>query len=260
MHTMTRFIRRLMLLSALFLLVLQPARAEDLFNTGPTTIIITYRTTPGDRVALRDYMQRLGLQQFEQWKSAGTMKDYRVFFNRYVDNDNWDMMVVLSFTRYADVARWHEIERTNPAGLAVTALAKVSSIATTPSDLLRTRRGTQQSDKPVYVILPYDYNVSTKDYISYLDNYVAPQYDGWLDEGVMANYDLYLARYGSARFWSALFILEYRNDEALGSRDKVLEKVRARLRDNPSWKAISESKQNVRVGRQYVIADELKLR
>jgi hypothetical protein len=259
MQAFAIFARRCLLMAMLFLCAAHAAQADDLFDTGPTSLIITYRTAPADRLALRDYLQREGLRQFEQWKGAGAMKDYRVFFNRYVDNDNWDMMLVLSFARYADVARWHEIERASPAGLSLQALAKVLSIVTTPSDLLRSRSAARASDQPVFVILPYDYTVSTKEYISYLDSYVAPQYDGWLEEGVMAKYDLYLARYGSARFWSALFILEYRNDEALGSRDKVLAKVRARLRDNPAWKAISDSKQNVRVGRQYVIADELKL-
>ena len=261
MQTTFSFLRRLLLAAALCVFAAQAARAADLFDTGPTSLIITYRTAPAERVALREFMQASGLRQFEQWRSAGVMKDYRVFFSRYADGDNWDMMAVLSFARYADVTRWHEIERNSPAGLPPAALAKVSAIVTTPSDLLRSRGTAQHSaDRPVYVILPYDYTVSTKEYISYLDNYVAPQYDGWLDEGVMSQYELYLARYGSARFWSALFILKYSSDEALGSRDRVLEKVRARLRNIPAWKAISDSKQNVRVGRQYVIADELTLR
>ncbi|MCX7173986.1 MAG: hypothetical protein NT159_08680 [Proteobacteria bacterium] len=232
----------------------------DRVSDGPTSMIMTYRTAPANRAALRKYMQGTGLRQFQRWKTSGVMRGYRVFFNRYADNDNWDMMTVLTFERYADVAKWNEVERRSPAGLGRQALAWTNSISTTPADLMRSKSTQQEAESPAYVILPYDYNVSTNDYIAYLDGYVVPQYDGWLDEGVMTKYDLYLARYGSARFWSALFILEYRNEEALGSRDKVLAKVRARLREIPSWKAISDSKQNVRVARQYVIADELKLR
>jgi hypothetical protein len=231
----------------------------DRVNDGPTTTIMTYKTAPSNRAALRQYMQKKGLPQFQRWKTSGVVGDYRVFLNRYVDNENWDMLIVLTFNKYADVAKWNAVERDNPAGLSKQALMWTTSINTTPSDLMHSKSAQQAPENPVYVILPYDYSVSTQEYLAYLEAYVAPQYDGWLDEGIMTKYDLYLARYGNARFWSALFILEYRNDEALGKRDKVMAKVRARLREIPSWKAISDSKQNIRVGRQYVIAEELKL-
>jgi len=37
-------------------------------------------------------------------------------------------------------------------------------------------------------------------------------------------------------------------------------KVRARLKENPKWKAISDSKKNVRVEKQPVIADPMAAR
>ncbi|HCG53574.1 MAG TPA: hypothetical protein DEX10_09265 [Betaproteobacteria bacterium] len=52
-------------------------------------------------------------------------------------------------------------------------------------------------------------------------------------------------------------VLEYKDDAALGLREKTIAKVRASLRENPAWKAISDNKQNVRVGRAYIMADPL---
>ena len=56
-----------------------------------------------------------------------------------------------------------------------------------------------------------------------------------------------------------MLVLEYRNDAALGHRDAVMAQVRAHLAaTNPTWKAASENKKGIRVGRQYMIADQLR--
>lgn len=74
---------------------------------------------------------------------------------------------------------------------------------------------------------------------------------------MIASYGIYLGRYAVDRHWSALLVLEYKDDAALGLREKTIAKVRTSLRENPAWKAISDNKQNVRVGRAYIMADPL---
>jgi len=110
----------------------------------------------------------------------------------------------------------------------------------------------------VFLIIPYDYLVSTPEYLNYVRAYVKAQYDGWIDEKVLAAYEIYLGRFPVSRYWSALMILEYKDEEALGVREQTTAKVREKLRENAEWKKIHESKQNVRVTRQYVMADLLK--
>jgi len=53
-------------------------------------------------------------------------------------------------------------------------------------------------------------------------------------------------------------ILEYKDEASLGIREQTSTRARVKLRENPAWKAIHESKQNVLVTRQYVLADLLK--
>jgi hypothetical protein len=81
-----------------------------------------------------------------------------------------------------------------------------------------------------------------------------------MEEGVLASYGIYLARYPAGRPWQSLLVLEYKSDQALGARDAAVAKVRARLKENPKWKAISDSKKNVRVERSPVIADSIAAR
>jgi hypothetical protein len=54
-----------------------------------------------------------------------------------------------------------------------------------------------------------------------------------------------------------MVLLEYKNDAALGQREAVVARVRARLKDNPEWKAISDEKKKIRNEKQLVIADPL---
>jgi len=131
-----------------------------------------------------------------------------------------------------------------------------TAIHTNPADLHFT--GGEPSPNGVFLIIPYDYLTSTAEYIKYVGAYIKPQYDGWIGEKVLASYQIYLGRFPVSRYWSALMILEYKDEAALGTREKTTAKVRVRLREDPAWKAIHESKDKVRVTRQYVLADLLK--
>jgi hypothetical protein len=138
-------------------------------------------------------------------------------------------------------------------------LPLVTSAVTSSLDLART--GASKSPavrgKSVWFLIPYDYVVSTDDYVKYLDTYVIPQTDGWVGEDVLASYSMYISRYSIGRAWSSMFVLEYRDAAAFGRREATVAKVRAKLKSNPAWLAASENKQKIRTEKQTIIAEEL---
>jgi hypothetical protein len=230
---------------------------ESVDDTGPTGLIITYKSAPNKRTDLREYVSRTGQQRFQKLKDSNLLKDYRILFSRYVDADSWDVMVLLSFARYTDVGRWKDVERATPAGLTEEGLALTSAISTYPADLIRHDSSAAPTGKSVFFVIPYDYIIPELDYVKYADGYVVPQMKGWIEEGVLTSYRLYLSRYPNLRPWGSMLVLEYKNDEAFGLRDKTVAKVRARLQGDPAWKALNENKRQVRVEKQAVIADEI---
>jgi hypothetical protein len=232
------------------------ALAADTRDGGPLGLVITYQTTPGNRVALRQQMEQVDLRQFQKWKDEGVLQDYRVLFSRYVDTNNWDMLAFIRFAKYSDLERWKRIEQSNPAGLSSKVLALTTSIVTVPVDLARAQSLFRARDS-VFMVIPYHPLVPMGEYLNYVDGYVLPQVEGWLSEGVLAGYGLLLVRYTSDRPWESLLMLEYTSDQGLGAREATVAKVRNRLKDNPKWKAISDGKKEVRVEKQAVIADVL---
>jgi hypothetical protein len=226
---------------------------------GPLALTITYRCEPRNRAALRERMATTGVREFEKWKREGILKDYRILFNSYLDSDTFDMMALLSFGKYADVDRWRDIEKRVPGGLSRETLELVTSAVTTPLDMVRQGASANpvQRGHSVYFIIPYDYVVSTDEYVKYLDTYVVPQVNGWLAENVLATYGIYLGRYATSRPWASLFVLEYRDAAAFGLREATVTKVREKLKSDSAWLAASENKQKIRVEKQTVIAEEL---
>lgn len=248
-------------LAALILLgahALARAADPDPRMSGPRSLLIAYHTAPANREKLRSYMLGTGLKDFAQWKRDGAITDYHVYFNRYVDSDNWDMFASVTLAAQNGTARWAQIEANHPAGLGETAIALTTSVHTTVADLMRSKAKPAKNGKPpVYLMIPYDYLVSVNDYIKYVDAYVLPQTDGWVDENVLSGYGFYLSRYPAGRPWSAMFVFEYADEDGLGARDVTVAKVRERLKQNPDWKAIADNKHNVRAEKQPVVADEL---
>jgi len=233
-----------------------PTRAADPRASGPRALVITYHTTPANRIAFRKELDE-SARQWQRWKENGVLQSYRMLYNRYIDSANWDAMALLTLAGDAGMEGWKKIEQEAPAGLSPKALSLTTLIATVPADLIRQNGTVQASQNSVFLVIPYEYVVPLDEYIAYLDNYVLPQTDGWMDEGVLARYGVYIARYPAGRPWQSLLVLEYKNDEALGARDAAVAKVRARLKENPKWKAISDSKKNVRVEKQPVLADSM---
>ncbi len=232
---------------------------EDPKQTGPLGLVIQYKCAPGQRVALRQHMLNGGLQRFEQWKMEGILKGYQILFSRYVDSNTWDMLALLTFSHYSDAIRWRNVERSMPAGLAPETLALTSSVATYPMDLLREDSAPETPQQPLYFVIPYVFSVPASAYLKYVDDYVRPQFEGWMKEGILSSYHLYLQRYTANRPWDTLIFLKYKDDAGFGDREKTVAKVRGQLQSNPTWKAASDSKQNLRVEKEAVIADELVL-
>jgi hypothetical protein len=243
------------LLPLITLVALTAAGAADPRDAGPRALIVTYHTTPANRVAFRRELEASAAQQWRRWKDEGVLQDYRLVYNRYVDSANWDAMALLSFAGEAGIERWKRIEIDSPAGLSPKALELATAIDTVPADLMR-QNGKSAGDS-VFLVIPYEYLLPVNEYLQYLDDYTLPQLDGWMQEGVLAHYDIYLARYPAGRPWQALLVLEYKGDRGLAARDATVAKVRGKLKDNPKWKAISDTKRNVRNERQPVIADPL---
>ena len=231
----------------------------DPLASGPKALVITSSVAPAQRPQLRKIIATAGVRQFQRWRAEGVLDSYQLFFNRNVETDGWDLITLVTFARYADVVRWNELEKTHPAGLPIEAARLLRTVHTSPVDLVRNGSVPKTGHgKPVFALIPYTYNPDTPVYVSYLDTYVIPQVKGWQQEGVLASYSIYIARYQTDRPWNALFVLEYDDEESLGRRDPVMAKVRARLREsNPEWKTASEHKQDIRHEHAIVLTEEI---
>ncbi len=247
---------RWLLLAGLFALAEATLAASPL-DGGMTTLVIEYRTAPANRPALRQHMEREGLDQLATWKREGRLKDYKVLFGRYADAPVWDMLLLVNFADVAQAARWKEIERTHPAGLAPKALALVTAVESNPVD--QWFEGGASQANGVYLVIPYDYLVSIDKYVSYLGGYLLPQLKGWQANGALSHYNMFIGRYAVARHWSALLVLEYNGEDGMAARERVTREVRAALNGkDPVWTEWSKDKSNIRTTRQYILADELK--
>jgi hypothetical protein len=234
------------------------ADQDDPKQTGPLTLVIQYKCLPSQRAEFRRRMVSTGLESYRRWQADGILSEYHLLFSRYLDTNGWDMLALLTFPRYADVARWRRVEETMPAGLPADAIPLTSTVETYPADRMRPRSLAQPSERPVYLVVPYTISVPVPAYLKYFDDYVGPQFEGWIQEGVLANYQVFLQRYTAGRPWDVLIFLAYKDDEGFGQRERIVAKVREQLQSNPVWKAASDNKQNLRVEKQAIIADELR--
>ena len=232
--------------------------AENEITGGPREILITYRCEPANRPALRAYLQGEGSAELQKLKQQGVLKSFQILFNPFVTPGTWDAMTILSFPRYADTQRWKEIEQRSPGGLTAAGLKLAKPSGTYSADL----QWEGNADKPgpardhVFYVIPYDYNAADE-YKKYVNGYVIPQTDGWLKEGALSRYRIFLNRYQVGPPWDALFIYEYRDLENFGRREEVTAKVRGPLRDNPEWKHLSDIKATLRSEEENTIADLL---
>ena len=139
--------------AVLLLALASLAAAADPLDQGPMTLTLQYHTAPGDRMALKDYMLTTGLKQFAGWRDQGLVKDYRVYWSRYADSLNWDMLVIVQFAAPEKLAEWKRIEARFPAGLPISVAKLTTAIHTNPADLYFT--GGEPSPNGVFLFIPY---------------------------------------------------------------------------------------------------------
>jgi hypothetical protein len=254
----------ILLLLAVFAWLSAVGQESQLKDTGPKTVVISYRCSSTKRAALREQILKSALPRFEKWKTEGVLEQYRLLFNSFVDDDTWDLLAIIAFHEYNDVDRWRKIERSMPGGLTAEELSLASPLSTNSMDLSwwEALPASEQSrvGESVFFVIPYVYSpTSTEDYIKYLDGYVIPQTKGWMREGILSSYEIYLNRYPASQPWQALFVLQYKDWASFGQREKVVTKVRQELRQDPAWKALSDNKLQIRVEKKAVISEQLGL-
>lgn len=235
--------------------VAAPARAQEK-GDGPMSLFLAYRCAPERRAAFRAHMEGEGLRQLEAWKREGVFTGYAALFSSYVNASTWDMLLRLDFARYAQTDAWRAIERTRPGGLSPEALALCSPVSSDLADLWLAAAG-GSGPRGAFLVVPYQMEVGKGDYKKYVEGYVKPQMDGWVEQKVLAGWSMYLNHHTAGAPWDSLLVLEYAGTAGLAQRELVKDGVRRRLAQDPAWKALSDSKQNVRSEGQVVVAEPL---
>jgi hypothetical protein len=242
-----------------------PVSAQEK-GEGPASLFITYRCEPANRPAFRQHMETVGVAQFEQWKREGAYKDYLILFSAFVNEGPTapDMMVRLDFARYVDTAKWRTIERTSPAGLSAEALKLCTPKTTYFADLNYEGGPSPKRDmrKASYLWIPYhlEKGIGKPVYKKYFEAYVKPQNDGWLKDGALSWWGVYFNQHNTGVPWDMLFLYEYSDIVGLGRRDNVKEAIRAKLKEDPEWKKLSDNKQSYRWEDQVIVMDPIVAR
>ncbi len=216
-------------------------------SDGPVALVFTYKAMLGKRVAFRELMATRGVAQFERWKAAGEFDSYQALFSAYAASDNPDLFVVLRFRHFSDLGRWQAIEHRYPGGLmeAEQSLASVETSAT--ADIVSESSHHAAISSSQYVVLEYDVTAPMPKYVSYVQGYVAPQFEGWMKAGILSAYACFTNQNPAGAAWSGLIVLQYKDLASLASREMVKDKTRAMLAtSDPVWKRWSEDKSNIR--------------
>ncbi|MDE2071904.1 MAG: hypothetical protein KGJ81_00550 [Alphaproteobacteria bacterium] len=242
-------------LGAAFALSLMPLAAA----AGPAPapgLVIAYHTRPANWLAFRSALKSDLLPRLEALRKAGALRDFHLLLARDVDAEGWNATALLDFAGAEGRARWDAATAEAPAGLTPQDLALTSAIDSTPVTLARGAAAERKPDHPVFLVIPYRVAVSDEAYLKYLDGYTLPQLKGWIGAGILSRYAIYMGEYPAGRPWTAMLVLEYADELALGERDRVKAQVRETLARNPAWKAISDDKSNIRSELSAVVASE----
>jgi hypothetical protein len=216
---------------------------------GPISLFLSYKCPAEHRAAFRAYMGNTGVNEFESWKKQGVFKEYRVLFSSFANGDESapDMTVQLDFAAFVDVAGWKVVEQERPSGLSPAALAMCKPQDSHLARLTWQGIGEKRDvSRAAYIRIPVHYKVDAADYAKYFENYVKPQYDGWVAEGTLGWWGAYINYLTQGDVWDMIVLYEYRDLKALALRYEVREKVRARLRRDPAWQKLHETKFDVR--------------
>lgn len=223
-----------------------PTRAQEQVD-NPTALIITYHARPGARATLRRVMQSDGVAQLEKWKADGVFAAYYLLFTTYAADTVPDMFLILRFKRFTDLSRWQKIEETYPGGLTEKAQAIAAADTSATADIVGEGSAVPTTKDSQYFVLEYDVTVDMPKYVSYVQGYVAPQFEGWMKAGVLASYSCYVNQNPAGAPWSSLILLEYKDLRSLAAREVVKNKTRAELAvTNATWKKWSDDKSAIR--------------
>lgn len=245
------------------LIVVSTSIRAQIKDSGPMTIVISYSSAPEKRAAFRSFMETKGVMQFEEWKRAGVFLDYQLLFSSFTGANpgNLDMAAILQFGSFVDVAKWKAVDRLMPGGLTSEGLALGHADRSTLAYPISRGEAPQRNPAgAAYVLGLYQVLVDAPSYTRYARAYVEPQVRGWLKEGAVTAYDMYLTQPGQNPEtvpWTFLLILEYTDMEALAESDAVKNKVRVGLSENPDWKALAASKAATRKAKGFVFADAI---
>lgn len=235
------------------------AMAAEPVKAEAAALVITYQVALPDRPALRRELETGGIRKLQLWKDSGFLADYRLYYNRFADSDNWDAMALLSFASPTAALQWQAADTSAPEALTPQIATLVRTIHATPVTMARRLGSAPASAHAVAMVIPYLSLVSSSDYLKYADGYMGPQFEGMIQESALSHYELFLSTFPTARPWSSLVVLEYQDSAALATRDAYESRVRSRLAQRPEWKAFSDTKKSIREEKQVVIAEPITL-
>jgi hypothetical protein len=214
---------------------------------GPTALIITYHARPGARASFRRIMQSEGIAQLESWKKEGVFATYNALFTTYAADSVPDMFLILRFNHFTDLGRWQKIEETYPGGLTEKAQAIAAADTSGTADIVSEASNASATKQSQFFVLEYDVSVDMPKYVSYVQGYVAPQFEGWMKAGVLSSFACYTNQNPAGAPWSSFIVLEYKDLKSLAAREVIKNKTRAGLAvTDPTWKKWSDDKSAIR--------------
>lgn len=237
-----------------------PIKHADYDDSGPLHLMITYRCDPGDRAAFRTYLEGPAAERLAALEKDGRVADHAFYFNWYVDEQTWDAMLMVRFDEWTDVEHWRAVEREFPGGLCATGHGLATPQVTSSADVVwesdPAAAGEDTGDS-VHLLIPYVYLGLVSEYRDYVDGYVIPQLNGWVESGILRTYRVVLNRFPTGDRWKAYLMLEYRDVASFGRRKDVKYAVRERLEQIPSWVEWARIKRTIRTELEPVITERL---
>src|SRR3546814_729872 len=228
--------------------------AQEELQQGPNTLVIHYRDARTDRTAFRAYLEKDFAAKLRAMKAKGDLADFRIFYSWYRPPAVREGMAVLRFPSHSPVQRLNALERPAPGLPDTTSLVLDDPFATYSADLAWSRSPDTLKVGEGYYVIPDEYK-DAQQYRDYVKGYILPQFDGWMKNGALTGYEMYMNRYPVGTPWDVLFIQHYRDMESFGRRQRVTEETRAGLRANPEWMAWSEKKMGIRTETENTIAE-----
>jgi hypothetical protein len=110
------------------------------------------------------------------------------------------------------------------------------------------------------LVEPHTISLPQDVYLKYFDDHLRPQFQAWIQEGILSYYQVFLQRYTGGRPWDALIVLTYKDDDSFGQRERVIAKVREQLEGNQVWRAAAGYQDKDVMERPAIIADEFPVR